>query len=186
MHCRGDFPGTPDDRGVLTACRPDVLGSARTALARRHPQGRSRPAASRRRRLSLGGGHCPVSPVSPGDLRRTDRAVAGNRSAAHCAAHRSRQPRLPVQRADADAARRHRLASLPAASIARKDRRIPRAASARAASSCRATAGDRSMSSRSTPHPTTVSMTRATFASVRSSRRRATGTRSSSSTRRTW
>ena len=42
-------------------------------------------------------GRCPLPPVSAGDVRRVDRPVPGDRSAAHRPAHRPGQPRLSLQ-----------------------------------------------------------------------------------------
>ena len=90
----------------------------------------------RTRQLRLTRGHRPLPPLSAGDVRRDDRPVAGDRSAACTALRTDRvEPRLPVQRAPRlrqdDVAR----ASWPAASTAPRARPTPRAACATAASS---------------------------------------------------
>ena len=75
-------------------------------------------------------GHRPLPPLPAGDVRRVDRPVPGDRSAAHRPAHRSGEPRLPLLAARAAAARRRARASWPAASTAPRVRPTPRAVSA--------------------------------------------------------
>ncbi len=59
---------------------------------------RAEPARSRWCRLRWASGYRPVSPLPARDLCRAHRSVAGDRSAAHGAAHRSGESRIPVQR----------------------------------------------------------------------------------------
>ena len=125
----------------------------------------------RRSRLLWDGGRRPLPPIPARDVRRADRAVAGDRSAAHRAAHRPGQPRLPVQRSarlrqDHLGAHPGPLPELRKGPDRRAVRRVPELHRAR-----RATAAARSMSSRSTRRATTASTTHATCASGRSTPR---------------
>ena len=150
------------------------------------PAYRTRRRRGHRSRLLWTRGYRPLSPLPAGDVRRADRPVAGDRSAAHGPAHRPGEPRLSVQRTA-----RMRQDDVgphpgPLPQLRRGPDRHPVRQVPDAASSSAATAAVRSMSSRSTPRATTASTTPATCASAPCSRRPATATRSSSSTRRTW
>ena len=128
----------------------------------------------------------PVPQVPLGHVRRGHRPGPRHRAAAAGAEGAADQPRLPVQRParlrqDLQRAHPRPQPELRAGADARPVRRLRLVPRARAR-----TAPARSTSSRSTPRATAASTTPATCASAPSSRRSATATRCTSSTRRTW